>query len=71
MDDIEVGDLVHLKGVHGAVPMSVQAITDDGKFATCMWFSAEGALHEKAFLIRTLGKYTKSGDGSEGWSYTV
>ena len=70
MYEIEVGDVVHLKGVHGAVPMSVQAITDDGKFATCMWFSAEGVLQEKAFLIRTLEKYKKD-DGTEGWSYSV
>jgi uncharacterized protein YodC (DUF2158 family) len=71
MGVIEVGDLVHLKGVHGAVPMSVQAITEDGRFATCMWFSVDGVLQEKAFLVRTLEKHTRNDEGSEGWFYSV
>jgi uncharacterized protein YodC (DUF2158 family) len=51
------GDLVLLKALRNAPPMSVQSISADGKTATCMWFDSDGSLHEKTFLVRTLEKY--------------
>lgn len=62
-EDLREGDLVVLHAT--APPMSVQSIAADGKTAICMWFDAQGQLHERTFDLRSLRKYS---DGSHGVS---
>ncbi len=57
MTELQEGDLVQLHSSVRTPAMSVQAISADGRVATCMWFDADGKLQEKDFLVRTLTKY--------------
>lgn len=63
-DELREGDLVVLHAT--APPMSVQSISADGKTAICMWFDTQGQLHERAFDLRSLRKYSDDAHGVSG-----
>jgi uncharacterized protein YodC (DUF2158 family) len=58
-DKLEIGDVVEVKS--GGPKMTVDSLSDNGKFAGCAWFEAladgtYGALHASSFSLDTLKK---------------
>jgi uncharacterized protein YodC (DUF2158 family) len=55
MAEIKEGDQVQVKS--GGPVMTVQEITDGGKFALCVWFDEKNHPQRLKFTLNTLEKY--------------